>query len=142
MTVRWHHRFLELAQHVAGWSKDPSTQVGAVIARPDNTIASLGFNGLPRGLDDNDWLSMGREVKLAMTVHAEENAILAAKEPLVGYTLYVWPMQPCASCAAKIIQSGISRVVTTPERPERWADSFAMAMAAFEEAGVVVNRYS
>ena len=29
----WDERFLSLAHHVSGWSKDPSTKVGAVIVR-------------------------------------------------------------------------------------------------------------
>jgi deoxycytidylate deaminase len=36
-----------------GWSKDPSTKVGAVIVRPDLTVASIGYNGFPRGMSDD-----------------------------------------------------------------------------------------
>jgi dCMP deaminase len=104
----WDKRFLELAALVGGWSKDPSTKVGAVIVRPDRTIASLGYNGFPRGVDDT---YKDREHKLLRTVHAEMNAILSAREPVNGYTLYVTPLCPCSNCAAAIIQSGIKRIV-------------------------------
>ena len=132
---KWDQRFLELASMVGQWSKDPSTKVGAVVVRPDRTIASLGYNGFPRGVDD---AYQDREHKLLRTVHAEMNAILSAREPLKGHTIYVTPLCPCANCAAAIIQSGIDRVVaTTPaeQRPE-WKASFDAAFDMFAQAGV------
>ena len=39
---KWHHRFQDLAHHFATWSKDPSTQVGAVIVSPDRVILGTG----------------------------------------------------------------------------------------------------
>lgn len=140
MSEAWDRRFLELAAHVAGWSKDPSTQVGAVIVRPDRTVASVGYNGLPRGVADSDERLHTREIKYQITVHAEANAILSAHEPVRGYTLYVSPLHPCSNCAALIIQAGIRRVVAlTSGDPARWALNFALARAILEEAGVAVD---
>ena len=48
----WNKRFLDLAGHVAGWSKDPSTKVGAVIVNDDKQVLGLGYNGFPRGVHD------------------------------------------------------------------------------------------
>ena len=48
----WDHRFLGLAQFIAGWSKDPSTQVGSVIADRMRRVVATGFNGLPSGVED------------------------------------------------------------------------------------------
>jgi dCMP deaminase len=132
----WDERFLQLAQHIAQWSKDPSTKVGAVIVRPNRTIASIGYNGFPRGVNDDERLN-DRPYKYAMTVHAEANAILSANERLDGCTLYVTPLSPCSSCASILIQSGIKRVVAyMPHQPEHWADSFAIARTMLDEAGV------
>ena len=132
----WDERFLQLAQHIAQWSKDPSTKVGAVIVRPNRTIASVGYNGFPRGVNDDERLN-DRPYKYAMTVHAEANAILSANERLDGCTLYVTPLSPCSSCASILIQSGIKRVVAyMPHQPEHWADSFAIARTMLDEAGV------
>lgn len=131
----WDTRFLELAALVGSWSKDPSTKVGAVIVRPDRTIASLGYNGFPRGVDDT---YQDREHKLLRTVHAEMNAILSAREPLHGCTIYVTPLCPCSNCAAAVIQAGIVRVVAeTPaiQRPE-WEASFDAAKEMFQQAKV------
>jgi dCMP deaminase len=142
MMNHWDKRFLELAGHVASWSKDPSTKVGAVIVRPDKTVASIGFNGLPRGVEDSDTRLHDRQLKYPMTVHAEVNAILHAREPLHGYTIYVAPLNPCSNCAAAIIQSGIKRVMAMAEINPRWEESNALAQTLFEEAGVSAEFFS
>ena len=135
----WDQRFLDLAIQVSTWSKDPSTQVGAVIVRPDKTVASLGFNGFPRGLSDAPELYADRETKLARTVHAEMNAILSAHEPVRGHTLYC-SHPVCVGCAPHIIQAGISRVVwpasVAYSFAERWRPSVAQSTALLDEAGV------
>jgi len=135
---RWDRRFLDLAAHIGAWSKDPSTKVGAVIVRPDRTIASIGYNGFPRGVDDLPERYDDREQKYLMVVHAETNAILAASESLRGYTLYVHPLCPCSTCAASIIQAGIARVVTVQPTTilERWKASFDATQTMFAEAEV------
>jgi dCMP deaminase len=139
---KWVARFTNLAEEISTWSKDPSSQVGAVIVRPDRTIASIGFNGFPRGVEDSPERIANRDTKLLYTIHAEMNAILSAKEPLNGYSLFVWPFQPCAHCATSIIQAGI-RDVYCPynahlDTYERWKDSFQAALQMFDEAEVRV----
>ena len=52
LNEKWHKRFLDLAEHVAQWSKDPSTKVGSVITDGGRKIVSLGYNGLPMYVDD------------------------------------------------------------------------------------------
>jgi len=143
MDSKWTSRFISLAKEVAGWSRDPATRVGAVIIRPDKSIASVGFNGFARKVADIPSRLEDRSQKLLFTLHAELNAILSAKEPLVGYSIFVWPIQPCAQCAAAIIQSGITEV-TYPRDAHawgdaRWAESFYAASQMFDEAGVAVN---
>ena len=78
MIDKWHLRFLRLAREVSSWSKDPSTQVGCVIVDQSKRVISLGFNGLPAGLHDTAGRLLDRELKLALTIHAEENALLFA----------------------------------------------------------------
>lgn len=107
----WDRRFLELAGVVASWSKDPSTHVGSVIVRPDRTVASMGYNGFARGVDDDIIFYEDRTIKYERVIHAELNAILSAKESLDGYALYC-TLYPCARCASAIIQSGITGLVT------------------------------
>lgn len=131
----WDARFLELAALAATWSKDPSTKVGAVITR-GKFVVSLGFNGHPAGVDDSDARLLDRETKYRTIIHAEINAILSARQPLDGCTLYVVPFMPCSNCGAVIVQSGIKRVVTLENKNERWAESFEVTRTIFAEAGV------
>ena len=141
MDSKWTARFLDLAEEVSSWSKDPSSRVGAAIVRPDRTICSVGFNGFPRGVKDDMSIMANRDTKLLRMVHAELNAILSAKEPLVGYSIFVWPFQPCAQCAAAIIQSGIKDVycpVNDHLAHERWSDSFKAALQMLDQAEVRV----
>ena len=135
---KWDRRFLEMADLVATWSKDPSTKVGAVIVRPDRTVASVGFNGFPRGMRDHDHLYADREIKYSRIVHAEMNAILAAPGRVEGCTLYL-PMLPCDRCAVHVIQAGITRVVTwepTADLLSRWGDALEKCRWMFREACV------
>lgn len=136
--MSWDERFLQLAEHVAAWSKDPSTKVGAAIARPNKTIASIGYNGFPRGVCDSEYRYADRDIKLMLTVHAEVNAILHAREPLDGCTIYVSPLLPCVDCAGIIIQSGITRVVSRGVASAQWESSCTTAMEMLDEADVTV----
>lgn len=136
---KWQARLIKLAEEISTWSKDPSSRVGAVIVRPDRTICSVGFNGFPRGVEDSQDTIADRDTKLLRTIHAELNAILSAKESLVGYSIFVWPFQPCSQCAAAIIQAGIADVYCPFNdhlSNERWANSFKAALQMFDEAGV------
>ena len=73
--TKWDRRWLDLARHYAGWSNDPSTQVGCVIAR-DKEQLSQGYNGFPAGIADTDARLADRDTRLALTLHAEHNALL------------------------------------------------------------------
>lgn len=136
---KWDERFIRMAEHISTWSRDPSTQVGSVIVRPDKTIASLGFNGLPRHIADTPERLHDRDLKMKIIIHAETNSILNAREPLTGFTIYVFPFHPCSACAAAIIQAGIKRVVCPVNDCPRWAANFELARMMFAEAGVAVD---
>jgi len=137
--VKWDHRFLDLADRIAAWSKDPSTKVGAIIVRPNRTLCSVGYNGFPRGVEDTEERYEDRETKYQMVVHAEINAILTAEEELKAYTLYVSPLHPCPQCAAAIIQVGIKRVVSRETFRGDWKDRLAVSQKMFKEAGVKLD---
>lgn len=139
---KWDNRFLNLAKEIASWSLDPSTKVGAVIVRPDRTIASVGYNGFPRGVEDTIERLNDREIKYSMIVHGEMNAIIHAREPLHGYTLYTVPLQPCSRCAAMVIQSGITRAVSiepSSDIKNRWKNDLELAKTMFDESGVILD---
>ena len=135
---KWDMRFLNLAEHIAQWSKDPSTQVGAVIT-DKRRIISLGYNGFPQGVDDTDERLNNRELKYKMIIHGEINAILFARESLFGHTLYTWPFMPCPVCASIVAQTGIKRVVAPHTEDSRRDDYYKVGLKTFEEASVRVD---
>ena len=132
----WNRRFLALAEHIATWSKDPSTKVGAVIVDADRRIISTGYNGFPRDVEDLDQRLNNRDVKYEMIVHGEINAIVFANQNLQGTTLYTWPFMPCSRCAGIVIQSGIRTVVAPYNDNPRWQASFELTEQMFREAGI------
>ena len=131
----WDMRYVDLAKHVSYWSKDPSTQVGAVITAKNSVIA-LGFNGLPRGVEDSPERLNNREIKYKMIVHGEVNAMAFAERSLHGCTLYTYPFMPCPVCAGQVIQRGFKEVVAPYNENPRWKNQFVLTQQMFKEAGV------
>lgn len=145
----WDARFMSLARHIASWSKDRSTQVGAIIVGPHREIRSTGYNGMPPGLDDTVEERHLRPAKYMYFEHAERNALYFAAMNGVrieGCTLYV-TLAPCVDCARGVIRSGLARVVC-PTLPGPgpagfvagdWREGCRIAHEILEEAGVVVD---
>lgn len=139
---KWDSRFLGLAHTVGRWSKGPRKRIGAVIVRPDRSVASMGYNGPPRGFDDELFLKMSREEQHNVVIHAEINAIQQMQKDerfalsywkAYGYTLYVSPLYPCVGCAQKIIDAGIRRVVAyCGQTSDDWAESARAAEQLFK----------
>lgn len=137
---KWDIRFIEMAKFISEWSKDPSTQCGAVIVDAFKRVISVGFNGYPQNIPDDDLHD--RERKYAKIIHAEMNAILFSKRDISGCTIYVYPMPPCSQCASALIQSGISRVVTrraTKEQYERWGDKLVLTEEMFNSVHIQLD---
>lgn len=138
--MKWDYRFLDLAEFISSWSKDPSTKVGAVITDTNNRIISVGYNGFPQDITDDDRLG-NRDTKYKIIVHGEMNAILFANRPLKDCILYTYPFMPCPRCAGMIIQTGIKRVVSYNSMPERWQEEFELSKLLFKEATVELKLY-
>lgn len=134
----WKHYLFGFAEHAATRSKDPSTQVGAVIVDGDGHLLMTGFNGFPTGITENKY-RWERPQKYKRVVHAEMNAIgHCAKRGISteGATLYCTHF-PCnsAGCARLIITAGIKHVVAGPP-PHGWDDEHEFTKEMFKEAGV------
>ena len=138
----WDSFFLRFARDVAGMSKDPDRQVGAVVVTPDRRQLSLGYNGFPPEVEDLPSLLADRDFKLANMVHAEVNCLRQAPFPLEGCTLYVTRF-PCNRCAERIMASGIYRVVApAPDFGHaRWGTSWRQAAGLMESAGLAITLY-
>lgn len=125
-------------------SKDPNTQVGACIVDSDNKVVSIGYNGMPRNIRDEDlsWnKGEGLDSKYLYVCHAEFNAILNTRNgsALRGCTLYV-TLFPCNECTKAIIQTGIKEVVYMSNK---YKDTIATqaSLKMLTLAGVTVRQY-
>jgi len=127
-----------LARYISGESKDPSTQVGCAVLDPKGRVMGLGYNGFPRGIQDDERLG-DRAKKYPMIVHAEANAILNARGGVEGGTLFCTAV-PCSTCAGLIIQAGIVEVVSNFMIIGRWDESQLIAFEMFDEAGIKTRR--
>ena len=136
----WDKRYLGLAKEISTWSKDPSSQIGAVAIGSKGQVLAQGYNGFPRGIDDVEHRYNNKETKYKYVVHAEQNVIYNATYngvSLDGATLYVWGLPVCSECAKGVVQVGIKRVVMPQKTyPKQWVKSFELSKELFEEAGV------
>ena len=142
MDQKWDLRYLDMSRLVSTWSKDPSTQVGAVIVSKDNKIISLGYNGLPQKIPDDLSILHNRAEKYKYIIHAETNAILTANTSVKDCTLYTYPFLPCTNCASMIIQAGIIRVVSLECVDNRWRDKLEDSKNLFKKAKIECIEFS
>jgi dCMP deaminase len=137
---QWDGFFYAMAVLSASMSKDPDRKVGAVLVTPDRRQVSPGYNGFPPDVPDLPSLLADRDFKLEHMVHAEDNCLRQSPFPAAGCTVYVTRF-PCSSCAAKLRDAGVRRVVAP--RPDlghgRWGNSWAVATAVLLAAGVAIT---
>lgn len=137
--LKWHKRFLEIAVYVSSWSKDPKCQVGAVVVTPDFRNYSSGYNGFPRGIADTEKRLSTDEIRRALTIHAERNALDNARFDVRGCTIYSTKF-PCVDCAKGIIQRGLSALVAPdPEYDcDRWGKEHILSKTILAEANIKI----
>lgn len=143
--ISWDEYFMSIAKLSAKRSKDPSTQVGACIVDSSNKVVSIGYNGMPRGLDDN-FLSWNKgedlDSKYLYVCHAEFNAILNTRDGsrLNGCKIYV-TLFPCNECAKAIIQTGIKEVIYLDDKYASSVETRA-SKKMFDLANVKYTKYN
>lgn len=142
--ITWDEYFMGVAVLSSKRSKDPSTKVGACVASNDNKVVTMGYNGMPVGLSDDEmpWGRVGKDEldnKYLYVCHAEFNAILNSYAPVKGCKIYV-TLFPCNECAKAIIQSGIKEVVYLNERiPEDLSTKASKRLLMM--AGIIFRKY-
>jgi dCMP deaminase len=142
--LKWDQRFMEMCEMIAKWSKDPSSQIGAVAVNDERRILATGYNGFPKGIADTEERLNDREEKYPRIVHAETNALmnaLYAGVSLKDATMYVHGLPVCPECAKLIIQAGVRRVVINDlvNSNAHWKDLWITRTSPmFKEAGIVV----
>lgn len=141
--ISWDECFMRIAHVISERSKDPSTQVGALVATTDNVVMGVGYNGFPRGIENSDlpWDRDGDylDTKYPYICHAEENAVYNASGSVKGCKIYC-TLFPCNECAKAIIQNGISEVVY---ESDKYADTPAVQASKrlFAHSGVKTRQY-
>jgi dCMP deaminase len=142
----WDEYFMGIVDLVAQRSTCVRRQVGAVIVKDKNILAT-GYNGAPRGLAHcadvgclRDQLNVpsGEKHELCRGLHAEQNAIIQAAYHGVGIsgaTIYTATF-PCVICAKMIINAGIVRIVYR----ERYDDRLSQQI--LREAGITVEQFT
>ena len=142
--LTWDEYFMGLAHLSALRSKDPNTQVGAAIVDENHRVVSVGYNGFPTGVSDDEfpWSREGDVLtsKYAFVVHAELNAILNSQRSVRGCTIYV-SLFPCNECAKAIIQSGIKKIVYESDK-YNGVDTNIASKRMLRAAGVELVRIS
>lgn len=145
-------KYMGLAWIHAGFSKDPSTQVGAQIVSHDNYPLGSGYNGPPRKFEDDEviWSRPPADdpdtlSKYDLMTHAEINAISHSCRCLSGATLYVTAM-PCPKCMLKLVDEEIGRIVYFDFQSQpgsmlhnaKWRDK-SLWMA--EKGGILIEQF-
>ena len=137
--MSWVNKFHRVANLISSFSKDPSTQVGAVAFDHSNRIIETGYNGLPRNVVDLPE-RMERPQKYLWTAHAEENLVAhAARSRLEGTTVVVTHF-PCARCARMLINAGVAMVIYREQATAMDNEEFVVARQMFKEANIVISQ--
>lgn len=146
----WDETFMHEVYWWARRSKDPSTQVGAVIVLPeDRDPISFGYNGFARKVNDDVSERWDRPEKYLWVSHAESNAILKCPRNgrvTKGAIMFTSGI-PCTDCANDIIQAGIVEVVVHQQwlnheldiNREKWLDSAKRSKEKFREAKINIR---
>jgi dCMP deaminase len=128
---KWSEYFMDIADVVKTRSKDPKTQVGAVIVDSDHHIVGTGYNGFPARMSE-DVLDWDRPNKYDLVIHAEANAIIHSIASLKGTKIYT-TLHPCVECAKMICSAGIKSV---RYREEKGNESEEKARMILQRSGV------
>lgn len=141
--INWDEYFMGLAILSSYRSKDPNTTVGACIVNDENIVLSLGYNGAPRGLNDDDmpWERDGNftDTKYAYVCHSELNAIVNYRGSVENTKMYV-TLFPCNECAKLIVQSGIKEIIYLSDKYDQ-TDGNIVSKKILDTANVKYRKY-
>lgn len=141
--ITWDEYFMGIALLSSYRSKDPNTKVGACIVDQNNIIVGVGYNGFPKGCNDNDlpWAREGEflNTKYPFVCHAELNAILNSNNRNLNDCKVYVDLFPCNECAKSIIQSGIREIIYLSDK-YNMAESTIASKKMFDLSGVIYRK--
>jgi dCMP deaminase len=145
--LSWESYFMSIAVLSSFRSKDSKTNNGAVIVDSDKKVIGVGYNGLPKGFDDNKKIfwsdddSSAKNSKHSYVVHAEANAIYNRNTSRVSGQVMYCTLFPCRECAKAIIQNNICEVIYLTHK-EHHKEVNDVVKLLFKEAGVKLKDFS
>jgi len=138
LRLNWTEYALALAETAALRSEDPWLKVGAVVLRPDRSVASIGYNGAPSGVQLN-WDD--RESRRPYVIHAEANALRYVTPMDTRGGLLAVTHRPCMNCLPLISAYGIKEIfylgeinqeTYPPDQLNRIADRLGIHVKKYE----------
>lgn len=108
----------------------PRLSVGAVLVSPDHRLISTGYNGSVHGEPHCTEVGclLNDQGRCVRTLHAEQNALLHAREPVEGATAYV-THDPCEVCTKLLRQAGVTRLLYAQSYPNQYSSVLRNGMA-------------
>lgn len=119
--VTWEAYCLNLAKTAKERSEDPYQKTGACALRYDNSVAGIGYNGAPSGIEI-DWSD--RDERRKRVIHAEINCLSYCKPGEVR--LLACNLLPCRHCMQTIGAYKIPAVVYEQDYDK---DNFSLTLA-------------
>lgn len=144
---KWDYRFLGISKEISGWSKDPSTKVGAIAVNESRRIVAQGYNGFPSGCNDEKCKLDDRLSKYEWTIHAEANTIYNACNSgtnLLHSTVHIFGMYPCPECVKAMSQVKVARIVFQIGRSDnlvKWKNDFDLSRVMMHDLGIGFSHY-
>lgn len=135
LRIPWEVYALKIAQVAAERSEDPWCKVGCCLLRRDNSVAALGYNGAPPGIEI-DWSD--RDARRKRVIHAECNALRYVRPGEVR--LCATTISPCADCVKALASYGVEILVFSDFYV---LDPFGLELAAeFDMKTILVRNIS
>lgn len=103
----WAGWAIGIAEAASERSEDPFFRVGAVALRRDFTVAGIGYNGAPHGVQ-LDWQM--RDDRRLRVIHAEVNALRTATVADMDGGVVATTHIPCGSCLTVLASYRITLV--------------------------------
>ena len=129
--ISWDKYALELAVVASRRSEDPYMKVGACVLRHDHSVAGLGYNGAPKGINI-DWSN--RDERRSKVIHAEVNALRYVR-PDECYLL-ACNLLPCNDCLKLAASYGIQKIIF-----EKFYDRDNSSLSVAKEFGLDLHHY-
>ncbi len=127
--ISWEEYALLLSQTAALRSEDPWKKTGCCVLRHDKSVAGLGYNGGPKGIEI-DWSD--RDERRKRVIHAEINTLTYCKPNEIW--LLACTLLPCRSCMQTIAAYNIKKVVFAEVYQQ---DDFALQLAKEFEISLI-----